>query len=500
MKRALISVSDKTNIVAFAKDLITFGYEIISTGNTKIYLEDNGIDVTSVFEVTNFPEILDGRVKTLHPNIHAGILAKRSEVKHQETLEDLSIEYIDMVVVNLYPFKSFIDSNCDFQTAIENIDVGGPSMIRSAAKNFNDVCVVCDINDYSLISKELYKNSEISYDLRLKLSAKAFKHCSNYDLCISNYLSNDNSNLNVNLDLAYELRYGENPHQKAWFYQDDTINYSLSKSKILNGKQLSYNNILDASACLNILKEFDECCVVAIKHNNPCGVSCNKDLKTAFLNAYNSDSVSIFGGILGFNRCVTKEVATLISEIFLEVIIAPCYDEDALEILKTRKNLRVLEVKMESNDLTKVIKSVNGGILVQEYDNSKIENINVICGELDNRTRKDLEFAFKVCKHVKSNAICVCNNESTLGIGAGQMSRIAACEIALKQAKEKNVQDLVLASDAFFPFTDCIELAAKYNVVAIIQPGGSIRDQEVIDTCKKHNITLVFTNIRNFNH
>ncbi len=501
MKRALISVSDKTNIVQFAKELVSFGYEIISTGGTKKYLETNDIAVTSVEEITGFPEILDGRVKTLHPNIHAAILCNRDNFNHVNSLNQLNIDYIDLVIVNLYPFKATVNSGCDLATAIENIDIGGPSMLRSAAKNYRDVTVICDFQDYNLVSKELHKNNEVSEATRLALCAKVFRHCAAYDSYIANYLSNGKAESHtVTYDLAYELRYGENPHQKAWFYQDDTISYSLSKSNILHGKQLSYNNILDASACLNILKEFQECAVVAIKHTNPCGVGVAETLTEAYEKAYLADSISIFGGIVGTNQVLTKEVAQMMNQIFLEIVIAPDFEPEALAILQQKKNLRILQVDMSSNRSNELITTVNGGILIQEYDNSTLDDLEVVCGNVNESMLDDLKFAFKVCKHVKSNAICVVKNQMTLGVGAGQMSRVGACKIALEAAYEKAQEGLILASDAFFPFEDAIELASQYNVVAIIQPGGSVNDPKIIEKCKSNNIALVFTNIRNFKH
>lgn len=499
MKRALISVSDKTNLVPFVKGLVGNNYQIISTGGTKLYLEEHGIKVISVEEVTSSPEILDGRVKTLHPNIHGAILCDRSNESHLMQIEELNIELIDLVVVNLYPFIETISSNCTIEEAIEKIDIGGPSMLRSAAKNFKNVCVVCDYNDYDNILDELLNNGEISITTRSTLSAKAFRHTAKYDSYIANYLSEDvNESLTVSYDLAYELRYGENPHQSAQFYQDNSTSFSLANANILHGKKLSYNNLLDASAALNIVKEFEECVVVAIKHTNPCGVGIDSNIYDAYIKAYNADSVSIFGGIVASNKCITKEVALEMSKIFLEIIIAPDFDDDALEILKQKKNLRILKVNMQAKNNNRNIVSINGGILVQDSDGSTLSEYEVINGT--DIHKSDFEFAWKVCKHIKSNAICVVKDGMTIGIGAGQMSRVGSCKIALEQAKTHNISELVLASDAFFPFDDAIDLAYEYGVKTIIQPGGSVNDNLIIDKCKEYGINLIFTGIRNFKH
>ncbi len=501
MKRVLISVSDKTNIVEFARKLVGFDYEIISTGGTKLYLEKHNIKVTSVDDITSFPEILDGRVKTLHPNIYGGILCDRSNRNHLLQIEKFGIKSIDMVVVNLYPFLEITKSNCELDEAISNIDIGGPSLLRAAAKNFKNVVVLCDYNDYFSVLDEINCEGEVCYDSRLKYSAKAFNHCAIYNNYIASYLGKERKDtLNINYDLAYELRYGENPHQNAKFYKDFTTDYSLAKATILHGKQLSYNNILDASAALNIIKEFDECVVAIIKHTNPCGVAIASNVLDAYVKAYNADSLSAFGGIVAFNRQVTKDVAKQISKVFLEVIIAPNYDAEALKILKKKKNIRILQVNMDNKQQSKQLTSVNGGILVQDYDMSEFEKITVVCGEVDAMVIEDLKFAFRVCKHVKSNAICVVKDGVTLGIGAGQMSRIGACEIALKNASLKKQENLVLASDAFFPFDDVIILAKRYGVSAIIQPGGSINDKQIIDKCVENGIALIFSYIRSFKH
>ncbi len=496
MKRALISVSNKAGIVEFARNLLELGYEIISTGGTLQILQDSGIAALSVSSVTDFPEILDGRVKTLHPNIHGGILSLRDDKSHIEQLKSHNIDYIDMVVVNLYPFEEVVNSGGSFETAIENIDIGGPSMLRSAAKNFRDVVVVCDPNDYNRVLKEI-DNDDLKYELALK----AFTHTAKYDSMIAMYLSNSNQTLFMNYDLVSELRYGENPHQKAEFYKGSDVSYSIASAKQLHGKELSYNNILDANAALNLIKEFDSSCCVAIKHLNPCGVGVGSSLLEAYTKAYESDSISIFGGIVAFNKELDDDVAQKLSEIFLEIIIAPSFSAGALEILKNKKNVRILEVDMsEVSNSNRTIVSVNGGVLVQDIDNSKLTEYKCV-SKNEEFDRDDVEFAWKVCKHVKSNGIVVVKNMMSVGIGVGQTSRVGSVSIALNDARKKGFnKDLVLASDAFFPFEDAIEIAAEYGVKTIIQTGGSVNDDKVIAKCNELGITMLFTGIRNFKH
>lgn len=504
MKRALISVSDKTNLVDFAKQLKELNYEIISTGGTMKYLQDAGLEVIAVESVTNFPEILDGRVKTLHPNIHGGLLARRDVETHREQVQANNIEFIDLVVVNLYPFSETIaKADCTLEQAIENIDIGGPSMLRSAAKNYQDVTVVCDYNDYNLVVDKI-KNNDLNADFNLILSAKAFRHSAKYDAIISNYLTaatnSEAESITLTYDLKSKLRYGENPHQDASFYVNNQTDLSLGNIKQLHGKELSYNNIQDVNAAINIVKEFDDLVVVALKHMNPCGVGIASDITEAYNKTYNSDSISIFGGIVATNREVTEEVALKMKETFLEIIIAPKFSEAAIKVLSTSKNIRLLELEIENKSSSKNIVSVNGGILIQDEDSSVLGEIECVT---ENKAYdfSDIEFGFKVCKHVKSNAIVIVKNGQTVGIGAGQMNRVGAAKIALESAKEKGCNsDLVLASDAFFPFDDVVELANEYGVTTIIQPGGSINDSKVIDKCNELGITMVFSHIRNFKH
>lgn len=509
MKKALISVSDKTNLIEFVKGLVECNYEIISTGGTKKYLEDNNIKVIGIEEVTGFPEILDGRVKTLHPKVHGGLLSLRDNEKHLKQVKENNIEFIDMVVVNLYPFKETIEKGCTLSEAIENIDIGGPSMLRSAAKNYKFVDVLCDYNDYDKVLKEIKENKETSLETKTYLAVKVFKTTASYDTLISNYLNEvNNTNLNNNINLSYELldelRYGENPHQKAHFYKGLEKGYSLAYSEKYQGKELSYNNIQDGNACLNIVKEFDEPVIVAVKHMNPCGVGIGKDINEAWDKAYEADKVSIFGGIVGTNQKVTKEVALKMNEVFLELVLAPDYDEEALKVFSKKKNLRVLKYVKDDNVTTKQIVSMNGGLLVQDLDNYKLtkEDLKVVTkAQPSEEEVNNLLFLMKVCKHVKSNAIVVGNNNMTYGVGPGQTNRIGACNIALNWARDNgHTENLLLASDAFFPFDDCVKLAHQYGVKAIIQPGGSIRDEDSIKACDELGISMIFTNIRHFKH
>ncbi len=505
MRRALISVSDKTNIVEFAKELVKYNYEIISTGGTLKTLRDNNIEATSVSDITGFPEILDGRVKTLHPKIHGGLLSLRNEESHVSQVNAHGIDYIDMVVVNLYPFETVINNGASFEEAIENIDIGGPSMLRRGAKNFESVCVVCNPTDYKKVIDDLENNNKVSSRLSFELALKAFKHTAKYDTIISNYLSIYSDEVEDDLLFDYKLvstlRYGENPHQSAQFYKGPNCDYSIANAKQLHGKELSYNNILDANAALNLIREFDSYNCVAIKHLNPCGVGEGSTLEEAFDKAYESDSISIFGGIVAFNQELDLAVAKKLSNIFLEIIIAPKFSEEAIEELTKKKNVRLLEVEMKKSNLKQSnIVSVNGGILVQDLDDSTLGDYECVT---NNQTfnKEDIEIAWKVCKHVKSNGIVVVKDQMTVGIGVGQTSRVGSCNIALNDAKAKGyTKDLVLASDAFFPFEDAIELAHKYGVTTIIQTGGSVNDDKVIAKCNEYNITMLITGIRNFKH
>lgn len=510
MKRALVSVSDKTNLVSFVQNLVELGYDIISTGGTKKTLEEAGINVIAIDEVTGFPEILEGRVKTLHPMVHGGLLAKRDDIHHQEQVAQNNIEYIDLVCVNLYPFaKTIQNPEATHEDKIENIDIGGPSMLRSAAKNFNDVTVVVDANDYELIISEICEHGNTTLKTRQMLAGKVFNHTAAYDAMIANYFNEINEvevpeKLTVTYDLKQTLRYGENPHQKAAFYQTlQKPSYSVVASEQLHGKELSYNNIADTNAALEILSEFEGAAAVAVKHMNPCGVGLGSTIEEAYANAYEADSTSIFGGIVALNREVSKELAEELHKSFLEIVVAPSFTQDALDILKQKKNIRLLTTDMtERLQPGQKLVSVKGGLLVQDLDVVQVKKEDLECVTEAKPTEEDLEqllFGFQVCKHVKSNAITLVKNNMTVGVGAGQMNRVGSAKIALEQAGAL-ADGAYLASDAFFPMPDTVELAAKYGVKAIIQPGGSIKDQDSIDACNKHGIAMVFTKVRHFKH
>ena len=504
-KRALISVSDKTNIVEFAKGLEKHGFEVISTGGTYTHLKNNGVSCISIEDVTHFPEILEGRVKTLHPKIHGGLLSKRGNELHNKHVAENNIEYIDLVCVNLYPFEATVKKEgVSEEEIIENIDIGGPSMLRSAAKNFNDVAVVTDINDYDKILEELEQGG-ISYETRRALAIKVFNTTASYDAAIANYFNKKDNLVPERLTLSYKLqdslRYGENPHQKAYHYvQDNNESYALQNAVQLHGKEMSYNNIQDASAALDILAEFDETTCVAVKHMNPCGVATGSSVFEAYSRAYEADPVSIFGGIVAVNGKVDKETAEKMHSIFLEIILATDYDEEALEILTKKKNLRIYKLSEKNNNHEQQIKSVRGGILVQGFNDKLADEYESVTEKkVDETQQRDIEFGLKVVKHVKSNAIVVVKDGQTLGIGAGQMNRVGSCKIALEQAGEK-ARGAVLASDAFFPMRDSADMAADYGIAAIVQPGGSIRDQESIDACNEKGVAMVFSKIRHFKH
>ena len=504
-KRALISVSDKTNIVEFAKGLEKHGFEVISTGGTYTHLKNNGVSCISIEDVTHFPEILEGRVKTLHPKIHGGLLSKRGNELHNKHVAENNIEYIDLVCVNLYPFEATVKKEgVSEEEIIENIDIGGPSMLRSAAKNFNDVTVVTDINDYEKVLEELEQGG-ITYETRRALAIKVFNTTASYDAAIANYFNKKDNLIPEKLTLSYKLqdslRYGENPHQKAYHYvQDNNESYALQNAVQLHGKEMSYNNIQDASAALDILSEFDETTCVAVKHMNPCGVATGNSVFEAYSRAYEADPVSIFGGIVAVNGKVDKETAEKMHSIFLEIILATDYDEEALEILTKKKNLRIYKLSEKNNNHEQQIKSVRGGILVQDFNDKLADEYESVTEKkVDESQQRDIEFGLKVVKHVKSNAIVVVKGGQTLGIGAGQMNRVGSCKIALEQAGEK-ARGAVLASDAFFPMRDSADIAAEYGIAAIVQPGGSIRDQESIDACNEKGVAMVFSKIRHFKH
>lgn len=498
-KRALISVFDKEGILDFAKFLVSKDVEIVSTGGTYRYLKENGLDVIEINEVTNFPEMLDGRVKTLHPLVHAGILAIRDNEKHMNTLKEREIHTIDYVVVNLYPFFEKVKEDLSFEEKVEFIDIGGPTMLRAAAKNFQDVVVISNKNDYSVVMNEIQQDGEVSFVTKKKLAGKVFNLMSAYDGAISNFLLGDEEYpeyLSVSYKKMQGLRYGENSHQSAAVYGLATADGAMNTFETLNGKELSYNNFKDVDIAWKCANEFEETACCALKHNTPCGVATGETSYDAYMKAYNVDPTSIFGGIVAFNKKVDKSTAEEMVKIFLEVIAAPEYDEDALEVLKTKKNLRVLKF----NNVPKAEKymvTVDGAMLVQDEDNKLIDEIKIVTEKQPTEEEmKDLIFGMKVVKYVKSNAIVVAHDGVALGIGGGQVNRIWPTEDALRRGKGATI----LASDAFFPFRDVVDEAAKYGIKAIIQPGGSLRDQESIDACNEHGISMVFTGYRHFKH
>lgn len=557
--RALISVSDKTGVVEFARELVSLGWELLSTSGTMRMLKEAGLPVTSVSDVTGFPEICDGRVKTLHPKIHGALLARRDIPDHMKQLEDNGIGTIDLVCVNLYPFRETIAKpDVTMEDAIEHIDIGGPSMVRSAAKNWESVTIVVNPEDYATVISELKADGHTCRETRLKLSAKAYTHTAEYDMAISTWMRAQAGlpeKLFLEYDICQPLRYGENPHQEARFFKTlKQVPYSLATAEQLNGKELSYNNIQDANAALNIVREFKgKPFAVGLKHMNPCGAGVGETIAEAWTKAYEGDKTSIFGGIVAFNREVDLKTSEMLKPIFLEIVMAPSFAPDALELLCSKKNLRVLKVNMEG-DVTKQMAcvSVNGGLLVQNQD---LETCSLSLDQCVTKAKptedqmKDLEFTWKMVKHVKSNAIVVGCGGMLLGVGAGQMNRVGSAEIALKQARaffkagsasldevasagkdsersdagslrgtplnpprgcrgvEEGIGDagakapaLVLASDAFFPFDDCVTLAAEYGVKAIVQPGGSIRDEDSIKKCDELGIAMLFTGERHFKH
>jgi len=506
IQRVLISVSNKDGIVDFARGLVNFGIEILSTGGTAKILKENGIDVRMVSEYTGFPEMLDGRVKTLHPKIHAGLLARRDDKKHMEELEKHGILPIDMVVVNLYPFEKTVSKpDVKLEEAIENIDIGGPTMLRSAAKNYDAVAVIVNPSRYSEVLKELEeKGGEVSLETKEKLRTEVFSHTAKYDSAIYGYLAGRedtefSDNLILTLTKAQELRYGENPHQKACFYRDSLCKNSL---KQLHGKELSFNNIIDLDAAFSIAAEFDKPAAVVIKHTNPCGAACAETLSEAYSQAFECDPVSAFGSVVGLNMEVDRMTAEGIgSSPFIEAVIAPAFTEEALEVLKGKKNIRLIVVDgTESGQLD--LKKVEWGTLIQEKDLRDVETgkcLIVSEKKPDENEFDSLLFAWKIAKHVKSNAIVLVQGKKTVGVGAGQMSRVDSTKIACDKAGERS-RGSVMASDAFFPFPDAIEEAAKAGVKAIIQPGGSLRDKDVIDAVNKHKIAMVFAGMRHFKH
>ncbi|MEE9144871.1 MAG: bifunctional phosphoribosylaminoimidazolecarboxamide formyltransferase/IMP cyclohydrolase [Candidatus Binatia bacterium] len=521
IERALVSVSDKKGIVKFAKDLSALGVEIISTGGTASLFRQNSIAVKDVSEITGFPEMMDGRVKTLHPKVHGGILALRDQPEHLTQMRDHGILPIDLVVVNLYPFEATVARKAPFEEVVEQIDIGGPSMVRAAAKNHAHVAVIVDPNDYESILSEIRdKGGELSDETRFRLVCKAFQHTAHYDGMISNYLDSLNGNkepspwgrtLNLQFTKIQDLRYGENPHQHAAFYSSgEGPGTSIARAKQIQGKELSFNNILDADSALGTVLEFSETAAVAIKHTNPCGAAVSKiSLADAFRKARASDPVSIFGGVIGLNRPVDEETAKELKEIFLEIVIAPSFTAEAKAILSSSKrllNLRLLEVDMaQNNDGGLDLRRVRGGLLVQEWDRGSVDVRS--CRVATERKPTDeeydaLDLAWRVCRHVKSNAIVFSSPDQILGVGAGQMSRIDSTKLAVLRAQTHglDLKGSAVGSDAFYPFRDGVDEAAKGGAKAIIQPGGSIKDAEVIAAANEHGIAMIFSGMRHFRH
>lgn len=515
IKNALISVSDKTGIVEFAQKLNALGVKILSTGGTASLLEKNGVPVRPVSDYTGFPEMMDGRVKTLHPKVHGGILGRRDIAEHMQSMSEHGIESIDLVAVNLYPFeKTIAKKDCTFEEAVENIDIGGPAMVRSAAKNFNDVTVVVHPNDYETVTKEMsaYKGG-VTLKTRKRLSRDAFTHTARYDSMISKYLMDQDEDglrfppvFQEVYEKIQDLRYGENPHQSAALYRQSGVALSgIVSARQLQGKELSFNNFIDLNAAWELVTEFKSSAAVIIKHTNPCGVALNEDQLKAFIQARETDPMSAFGGIMGFNRPVGEEVAKEILKNFVEAIIAPGFDKKAVELLASKKNVRLMEmpatISAPAGEQTD-IKRIGGGLLVQDldtvtYDPNKLKVVTQ--KQPSAKEMEDLKFAWVIAKHVKSNAIIYARDRETIGMGAGQMSRVDSTRLAVDKA-QKPLQGSVMASDAFFPFRDSVDTAAKSGVSAIIQPGGSIRDEEVIQAANEHGIAMVFTGIRHFKH
>ncbi len=508
-KRALISVSDKAGVVDFAKALDKAGYEIISTGGTAEILKKEGLKVLQISDVTGFPECLDGRVKTLHPAVHAGLLYRRDLESHVKAVEELNINSIDLVAVNLYPFKQTVLRGCDLEEAVENIDIGGPTMLRSAAKNYRFVTVVVDPADYGEVIERINADS-MDERYRMTLMYKVYAHTAVYDSMISAYLAaqlgiDKPQLLSIPFEKKMDLRYGENPDQSAAFYTEYMpVRGGLGEAEQLQGKELSFNNINDLSGAIGLLREFDEPCAVAVKHTNPCGVACGKDIYEAYSKAYDCDPVSIFGGIVALNRACDERTATKMTEIFLEIVAAPDFTPEALKVFEKKPNLRVMKMPDISvkSPAAKDYKRVYGGLLVQDVDSGlyKKENLTTVTDAQPSKAdMEDMEFAYKVVKHVKSNAIVLAKNKQTVGIGAGQTNRIWAANQAIEHAGDR-AKGAVLASDAFFPFSDCAEAAASAGISAIIQPGGSIRDNDSIELCNKRSLPMVFTGERHFKH
>ncbi|MCF8018058.1 MAG: bifunctional phosphoribosylaminoimidazolecarboxamide formyltransferase/IMP cyclohydrolase [Vallitaleaceae bacterium] len=515
--RALISVSDKTGIVEFAKALRALDVDIISTGGTAKVLEAEGVEVIGISDITGFPECLDGRVKTLDPHIHAGLLARRDNKEHMAQIEKLGVTPIDLVVVNLYPFKATIlKEGVQLDEAIENIDIGGPTMLRSAAKNYQDVSVIVDPADYEVVLDELKTGEKVKKETNFYLSSKVFEHTSSYDTLIATYMRKQRGAtelpevMTMTFEKVQDMRYGENPHQQAAFYKEvGNTKGMLTDAVQLHGKELSFNNINDTHGALELCKEYTEPTVVACKHANPCGVGSGTDVYEAYMRAYSSDPKSIFGGIIVANREIDSKTALEINKIFIEIVVAPSYSAEALKILREKKNIRLLQlenIEVKQPDTAYDLKKVSGGLLVQTIDNVLYEGaLEVVTDRKPTpEEMEDLKFTWKIVKYAKSNGIAIGKNKQSLGVGPGQVNRIWACNQAIDHCKEALGDGILkgasLASDAFFPFSDCVEAAAAAGITAIIQPGGSMKDQESIDACNKYGIAMVFTGMRHFKH
>lgn len=519
IKQALISVSDKAGVLEFARELVALGVNILSTGGTAKLLADNGVKVTEVAEYTGFPEMLDGRVKTLHPKIHGGILARRDVVEHVAALETHKIPTIDMVVVNLYPFQQTIAKDqCSLEDAIENIDIGGPAMLRSSAKNHKDVIVLCDPADYTAVLDELKSTGDLNYEARFALAKKVFAHTAQYDGAITNYftsLGEDKSHttrsaypatLNLQFDKVQDMRYGENPHQSAAFYRElNPVAGALANYHQLQGKELSYNNIADADAAWECVKTFEGTACVIIKHANPCGVAIGETALEAYSKALQTDPTSAFGGIIAFNCELDGQAAQAVAKQFVEVLIAPSFTEEAKQVFAAKHNVRLLEIPLGTGMNRYDFKRVGGGLLVQSPDTKNVlpAEINVVTKKQPTQQQlQDLMFAWRVAKFVKSNAIVFCANGMTLGVGAGQMSRVDSARIASIKAQNAGLTlaGSAVASDAFFPFRDGLDVVVDAGATCVIHPGGSMRDQEVIDAANERGVVMLLTGIRHFRH
>lgn len=502
-KRALISVSDKNGLTDFAKFLERNNYELISTGGTFKHLKEAGLHPIQIDEVTNFPEMLDGRVKTLHPKVHGGLLAVRSNEEHMKTVQEHEIGLIDMVIVNLYPFFENVNKDISLEEKVEFIDIGGPSMLRSAAKNFDSVTVITDVEDYEKVQKEMAENADTVLETRKKLAGKVFNLTSAYDAAISRMLLDEEfpTYLNASYKKVADLRYGENPHQKAAYYVSTFENGAMKNFEQLGGKELSFNNLRDMDLCWKVVQEFkNEMACCAVKHSTPCGVAIGTTALETYKKTFECDPVSIFGGIVAMNYKVDAGTAEELNKTFLEIVMAPDFDEDSLEILNQKKNLRVIKIKNPVSDQHTWVKT-DGGMLVQDNDSQFSEDIKVVTEiKPTAEQEKALLFAQRVVKYVKSNAIVVSNGIQALGIGGGQVNRIWATQHAIERAKQKFSGDLVLASDAFFPFRDVVDFCAQQGIKAIIQPGGSMKDQDSVDAANEHQIPMLMTGMRHFLH